>query len=201
MGTFREIFSLDTGAQVVAGTVGLSASLWGPKLAGHLIWAPLGRGWGGVATSVVSVGLVSGLTYWASPRHGRAVLVGGLIGSLAGALSALHCGIRTQLLPFETGLLACALPTNPASGSTRANFLTAQLAMGIPAQVAEQNATRIGLSDYVTGMSGYGGGNPVGVDRMLAAEASVRRASGVGDYAQFNQVASSAGMDTSAETF
>ncbi len=203
--------------QVLAGTVGFSASLWGPKLAGHMIWAPLGRGWGGVATSVVSVGLVSGLTSMASPRAGKAALIGGLIGSFAGALSALHCSSRQKLLPVESGLLACALPTSP-SGGTRGNMQLALAAAGgnplVAAQMLASGAPIPGMSDFVTpgmgdyvselaarGMSGYGGGNAPGMQNLLANEQGFRKAVGVNDYAQFQTSGSSASMDASPESF
>lgn len=229
-GSFREIFSKDTATQVLAGTVGLSASLWGPKLAGHLVWAPLGRGWGGVATSVVSVGIVSGLTSMASPKAGRAALIGGLIGSFAGAISALHCGMRSRLLPVESSLLACALPTAPVGGSQKQSMIDGLVAGGTPPAVAAMMAQASGLKDFVSapgldtarfqkpglqdyieelqkrGMQGYDGGdNAAGMQNLLANESAFRRSVGVNDFAEFpgrsSDRTSTASMDASPESF
>jgi hypothetical protein len=192
MGFFREVFSVDTGVQVLAGTVGLSASLWGPKLAGNLISPRLGRGWGGVATSLVSVGLVSGLTGYVSPRAGRAAMAGGLLGVFAGIVSAISCSFRQTVLPFETGLLACALPNNPAAPLTAGQVNQARAAMAMTQPT--------GVNDFVTrGMRDYGGpGNSAGVQALINAQSA-----GMKDYAQYapSSAASSAGMDSSQEVF
>ena len=205
---------------MIAGTVGLSTSLWGPKLLGHMVWAPLGRGYGGVATSVVSVGVVSWLVGKVSPNAGRAVLAGGLIGSFAGLLSAIHCGWRGHVLPFESGLLACALPTMP----------TPTAAPGSPAALALASGMSIAAvkASGLPGLSGYGGGNTAGMHNLLTNEQAFRKAAGVNDYvsgqrsggaggmndyiaalrargmndfAQFSSSESSKGMDDSPETF
>lgn len=225
VGTFRSILTRETGVAVLGGTLGLSASLWGPKLAGHLLYAPLGRGWGGVVTSLVTVGLFSGVLGIWFPNAARAALASGLIGTFAGAMSAAHCGIRNTILPFESGLLACALPTMPQSapvGPTSAAgqaMYNSQVAAGVPAAIAMQNVKQAGLADYVpapTGMHGYGGNYPAGVASMLANEQAFRsaagglndysaqiaqRSRGMGDYAQFPQSDVSSGMDASPESF
>ena len=175
---FRDLLSKDTAVSVVGGAAGLSVSLWGPKLLGFYVRPQLGRGWGGVASSVASVAIVSGIVHTVSPRVARAMFVGGLIGSLAGALSAISCKARTMALPLETGLLACALPTNPsgAAGGVQQQLLAA----GVPAAAAAQIAAAAGgggvkdyLSDYLNG---------VGVSQIVAGEQSFRKAIGVGDY-------------------
>lgn len=198
MESIKSIFSKNTAQQVISGTVGLSASLWGPKLLGHLVWAPLGRGFGGVATSVISTVVVSKIVGKVSPAAGQAVLFGGLLGSFAGLISAIACGVRRKVLPFESGLLACALPTVPAA-NPQVNALQAQAAAGNP--VAAAALKSLGMADYASGMSGYGGGNAAGVDRMLAGEQSFRRAVGVQDYANYGGSGSSASMDASPESF
>ena len=215
MGTVRDIFSVHTAKDVLAGTFGLSASLWGPKLAGFGIWAPLGRGYGGVATSVVSSVIASRITGWISPSRARITLISGLLGSFAGLLSAIHCGWRTQILPFETGLLACALPTMP--GPT--------VVPGSPADVAIKNGMPLAAvrAARLPGLSGYGGGNAAGVQNLLSNEQAFRHAAGVNDfvpsgmndyvqqnmagsvgmrdYATFSSAGSSQGMDASPESF
>lgn len=216
MGLVRSVFSLETGKDVLAGTFGLSASLWGPKLAGFGLWAPLGRGYGGVATSIVSSIVASKITGWISPSRARITLLTGLIGSFAGLLSAIHCGWRTQILPFETGLLACALPTMP--GPTAAPGSPAALALSAGMPLAQVKASGL------PGLQGYGGGLTRGMTNLLSNEQAFRSAAGgvndfvqsgmrdyaqqiqagaVGmrDYATFSSSGSSAGMDASPETF
>lgn len=203
MGHVRNVFSITTGKDVLAATFGMSAALWGPKLAGFGLWAPLGRGYGGVATSVVSSVVASTITSFVSPSRARITLISGLAVSFAGLLSAIHCGWRTQVLPFETGLLACAMPTMPGPSVTPGSPAALALAAGTP--IAQVRAMGLpGLADYVTvprGMAGYGGGNAAGVSALLANEQAFRRAAGVNDYATFQTSESSKGMDASPETF
>lgn len=183
VGTFRDILTLGTVKDVVSGTVGLSASLWGPKLAGFFVWAPLGRGYGGVVTSVVTTGVLSYLAgRYVSSRAGAAVLAGGLLGAAAGLLSAVHCKSRQTLLPFESGLLACALPTMPPKPAGAAGYATPGILPGsVERMLADESAQRFntyGISDYAQ-----------------------RPGGGLHDYAQFPASQSSSGMDASPESF
>ncbi len=218
MGTFRDIFRFGTAKDVVAGTVGLSVSLWGPKLLGFKVWAPLGRGYGGGATSIASAGLVSWLVGKVSPSAGRSVLAGGLLGSFAGLLSAVVCGFRQQALPFETGLLACALPTMPGPSAIPGSPAAMALAGGMPMSAV--------VAARLPGLSGYGGGNYAGVNNLLSNEQAYRSSAGgmndyvaqlqagaqgmrdyvsgqggLSDFAAFSSPGSSKSMDDSPETF
>ena len=167
---------MDTVKDVVAGTAGLSASLWGPKFLGHLVWAPLGRGYGSVVSSAVSTGVTSWLVGKASPRAARGVFIGGMIGTFAGLLSAIHCGWRSRLLPFESSHFACALPTVPpatpqAAMAANADVANKMVAAGVPpANVA-----------LATGMQGYGP-----MPKFLGLKDYVL-AAGMRDYVSFPQ--------------
>jgi hypothetical protein len=212
MGSVREVFSVDTGIKVLGGTAGLSASLWGPKLLGHMVYAPLGRGYGGVASSIVSTSVASWLIGKVSPRAGQAAFVGGMIGAFAGLLSAIHCGLRSQVLPLESGLLACALPTAPttpaSAPSTLADANAAQIqslvnsGMPAPAAAAMVDAQNqaAGLKDYIwsgqRGMSGYGGSNPAGMQNLLAMEQAFRNANGGSNVGSLNDYVSQVNAGT-----
>ena len=217
MSNVRDIFSVSKGKDVLAGTFGLSASLWGPKLLGHLVWAPLGRGYGGVATSVVSSIVASKIAGYVSPTRARVTLVAGLLGSFAGLLSAIHCGWRTTVLPFETGLLACAMPTVPKPAAIPGSPAALALAGGMP--LAQVKAAGL------PGLSGYGGGVSANMNALLANEQAFRSNAGglndyvqvpgmrdyaaqisagqrgMRDYAEFSGGGSSASMDASPESF
>lgn len=184
LSNLRQIFTIETGTQVVAGTAGLSVALWGPKLLGFYVKPQLGRGWGGVASSVVSVSVVSSLVSMVSPRAGRAMLAGGLIGAFAGALSALSCKTRMQALPFETALLACALPTTPKQTMAPEAIaaLKAAAAAGNPQAQAQLKAA---------GMSGLS----ADINQIIAgenafrqgADSPFRNALGLSDFVGSNQ--------------
>lgn len=209
---FSRSGSMELAGQVLGGTLGLSVALWGPKLLGHKVNAMLGRGWGGVATSAVSVGAVS----WVVSRFvdkkfgtklGPSILVGGGIGVVASLFSAISCGYRQQFLPFESSLLACALPMAPASpvkdAANQAQALAAKTGMPISAAVAQ----------IAAGLKGYDNPGTQQAAAMIAGElasraglsdyVSNRDVPGMRDYPGLNPgpAAQSVGMDASKETF
>lgn len=154
---FRNLFSWSTLIEVGGGLGGLAIGFAGPKYIAQLTGiSGFQRGLGGVATSVVSTTVASGLVSMFSPRSGSALLIGGLMGSGLLLLSAFLPDTRAQFFPIEEALLAAALPTmggaTPAqkqmSGAAQ-GMLNNLIAAGQSPETAMAMVKSMGLGDYL----------------------------------------------------